>query len=173
MKFKKILLLAFCTWSLCAPFSLAHAADSIKDIKTIAKALGFIKGGPSGTLTMDILYDPNNPDSVKHADEIAALTARAVGSKVKLEGRKTASLNSATSQVIFITRGATSLYNSALQKAVQNKGLTISTDEACLEIGCVLVVKTKPRVDILLSTKAAEQTNTEFAAAFSMMIKKR
>lgn len=149
-------------------------ADSVKDFETISKAIGFINGGPSGTVEMDILYDAGNADSAAHADEVMALVASGVGSgKVKLTGKKVSSAGAASSPVIFVTRGASSMYGAALSKAAANGGLTVSTDEACLGSGCVLVVKTEPSVDILVSTTAAGTTGTEFASAFSMMITKK
>jgi len=151
----------------------AAQADTVKDIETIAKAVGFMNGGPSGAVTMDIVFDAGNPDSVAHADEIASLTSGGVGSKVKLTGNKVGSPGGATSKIIFVTRGADSLYGAALDKATANGGLTVSTDPSCLGSGCVLVVQTQPSVDILVSTAAASKTGTEFASAFSMMITKK
>lgn len=50
-------------------------ADTAKDFETLSKAIGFVSGGPSGAVTMDILYDAGNADSAAHADEVAGLTA--------------------------------------------------------------------------------------------------
>lgn len=155
------------------PLSSAHA-DTAKDIETIAKAVGFINGGPTGSVAMDILFNSGDPASVAHADEVAGLVASGVsGGKVTLTGNKVSSADAAASKVIFVTKGAGSMYAAALAKAKANGGLTVSTDEACLGSGCVLVVKTVPSVDILVSTAAAGTTGTEFAAAFSMMITKK
>lgn len=148
-------------------------ADSPKDLETIALAVGFMNGGPSGAIAMDILFDPSNPDSVAHADEVAALTAGGVGKKVKLTGQKIDSVGALSSRAIFITRGAAAFYGDALQKAGSLNAITFSTDEACLGNGCVFTVKTDPSVDIFVSTAAAQQASTEFASAFNMMITKR
>lgn len=164
-------ILAVTTISLCLQGTSARA-DTAKDIETLAKTIGFMNGGPTGDVSMDILYDPSNSVSVMHADEIAAL-AKGEGSKVRLIGQKVTSPAAANAPVIFITRGAERMYSAALNKAAANQSITVSTDEACLGIGCVLVVKTVPSVDILVSTKAAKKTKTEFASAFSMMITKK
>lgn len=168
MKFKSIALATICG-VVGMTSSYAHA-DTAKDFETIAKAVGFVTGGPSGDVTMDVLFDPSNPDSVAHADEVVGLTSGGVGSKVKLKGNKVSSVGSASSQVIFVTRGASSMYGAALSQAAANGGLTVSTDTACLGSGCVMVVQTQPSVDILVSTAAAGTTGTEFASAFRMMI---
>ena len=158
--------------AICFSFAPAYA-DSTKDFETIAKAVGFINGGPTGAIQMDVLYDPDNPDSAAHADEVVGLVSGGIGSKVRLTGNKVSSVGAAGSKVIFVTRGASSMYGAALGKAVSNGGLTVSTDEACLGNGCVLVVKTQPSVNIMVSTDAAGKTGTEFASAFSMMITKK
>jgi len=168
MKIKSI---AFAT--ICSVMSLSPAvthADTAKDFETIAKAVGFVTGGPTGDVSMDVLFDPSNPDSVAHADEVVSLTSGGIGSKVKLKGNKVSSAGAASSKVIFVTRGASALYGAALSQAASNGGMTVSTDEACLGSGCVMVVKTQPSVDILVSSAAASKTSTEFASAFRMMI---
>ncbi len=157
----------------CFLFTATAHANEKKDIETIAKSIGFINGGPSGSITMDIVFDPGNPESVAHADEVAAITSGGVGSKVKLTGNKVASPGEATSAVIFVTRGAGGVYAAALDQAVANGGLTVSNDVNCLGGGCVLVVQTQPSVDIFISTAAASKAGVEFASAFSMMITKK
>lgn len=169
MKFKTLVAVA----ALSCMVAPSAFADSKKDMETIAKAIGFINGGPSGAVTVDVVYDGGNADSAAHADEVVGLLSGGVGSKVKLTGNKISSAGAATSKVIFVTRGASSQYGAALDKAIANGGLTVSTDQACLGSGCVLVVQTKPSVDIMVSTAAAGKTGTEFASAFRMMIKER
>lgn len=150
-------------------------ADSKKDIETISKAVSFMNGGPSGDVEMAVVFDPSNPDSVAHADEIAGLSSGGVGSKVKLNGAKVsaASVGGTSAPVIFLTRGSSAAYSSALSKAKANGGLTVSTDSACLGSGCVMVVQTQPSVDISVSTDLAASSGVEFASAFSMMITKK
>ena len=148
-------------------------ATSAKDLETIARAVGFMNNGPTGAVSVDVVFDPANADSAAHADEVIGLLAGGVGSKVTLTGKKVSAAGDITSRVIFLTRGAGSLYGPALNTAAGNNGITVSTDDACLGNGCVLVVKTQPSVDILVSTAAAAKTNTEFASAFSMMITKK
>ena len=166
MKYKSLKFLLGVAVALMSPVVMA---DSQKDFATMSKAISFIKSGPSGDVVMDILFDPSNADSKAHADEVASIVAGGVGSgKVKLSGQKVSSVSNASSQVIFVTRGASGLYGAALDKAAANGGLTVSTDENCS--GCVMVVKTEPSVDIFVNTAAASKTGTQFASAFSMMI---
>ncbi|MCH2038359.1 MAG: hypothetical protein MK137_07200 [Rickettsiales bacterium] len=154
-------------------FTSISFADTKRDLETISKTISFIKNGPKGEVTMDVLFDPANPDSVAHADGVVELLSNGVGSRVKLTGKKVSSVNDITSRIIFVTRGVNNMYQSIIDKAAQNNGVTISTDENCLGNGCVVVVKTLPSVDIFVSIDAAEKTGTEFATAFSMMITKK
>lgn len=172
MNIKYLILLG----TILSVISTPALADSKKDLETISKAISFISGGPSGAVEVAVVFDPANADSKTHADEIVALLSGGIGSKVKLTGKKIESsgISSSTSRVFFMTRGSKTGYDSALAKAKENKGITTSTDTTCLDANaCVLVVKTKPSVDIFVSTKAAETTGTSFAAAFAMMITKK
>jgi hypothetical protein len=168
----KNLIFATCIGIFVIPFFSAYA-DTTKDLETIAKAIAFINNGPSGDVRMDILYNPANIDSIAHADEVFELVKDGIKGKITLTGRKISSTNDATSRVIFVTRGTNDFYGSALNTAAANRGLTVSTDESCLGTGCVLVVKTTPNIDILVSTAAATKTGTSFSSVFSMMITKR
>lgn len=166
MKLKELLCVTAAIFMLPNPVF----ADSKKDFQTISKAVSFVKGGPKGDVVMDVLYDSSNPDSVAHADEIASIVSGGIGKKVKLTANKVSDVASVTSKIVFVTRGTSSMYASALDKASANGGLTVSTDSDCLGSGCVLVVKTQPKVDILVSSAAASKAGIEFASAFRMMI---
>lgn len=157
-------------------FAVAPAAhaDTKKDLELLSKTLGFITGGPSGDVNVAVVYDPANPESVAHADEVAAILGGGVSSgKVKLSGSKVAVGSQGGEPVYFITKGMGGHYAALLAAATSNGGITVSNDEACLGGGCVVVVKSEPSVDILVSSAAAGQTGTEFASAFSMMITKK
>ncbi len=155
--------------------SFSAMADTKRDIETLSKVVGFINDGPVGTVNMAVIFNSDNPSSVEHANEIMKLASGGVGSKVKLIPNKVsmASVKDTLSPVLFLTRGTEQAYKTALMKAKKNKGITVSTDSSCLGSGCVLVVKTLPRVDIFVSTAAADQVGARFASAFSMMITKR
>jgi len=171
---KKLVLVAVINVVFCLCGAVAWA-DSKRDIETIAKVIGFINNGPVGHVEMAVVYDPNNPDSVAHANDVMSWAAGGVGSKVTLFAKKVtmSSVKSTSAPVLFLTRGTSAVYDAALARAKENKGLTVSTDDKCLGLGCVLVVRTSPHVDILVSTAAVNQTGAKFASAFSMMITKR
>lgn len=144
-------------------------ADTLADFEIISKSIGFIKNHPKGSIFMDVLYDPNSRISREHAQEVEGLLSQGVQSKIKILSRKVSSVDEIKSDVIFITRGASSFYKPALKEAVKKRIVTVSTDEACLGAGCVLVVKTKPDVDVFISVATAEKVGIEFSSVFSLM----
>ena len=154
--------------------SVASFADAYRDVKAISRSVGFVVSGPIGDVSMDILYDPKNPDSLAHANEIFdAISNDTSEGKVNFIGRKITSPSDSTSKVIFLTRGTQGMYDYALEKAAENAGITVSNDKNCLGVGCVLVVKTDLYVDIAISTELAKQLGVKFSSAFRMIVTKR
>ncbi len=154
----------------------AHA-DTKKDFDLLAKAVSFIKGGPKGDITMAVVFDPANGKSVSHADSVMRIAGKGIkggGLTIKPKKVLAGSVGKSSAKVFFITKGLKSHYTKVLNKAAAVGGLTVSTDTTCMDAGaCVLIVKTKPSVDIIVSTAASSKTGTEFASAFSMMITKK
>lgn len=148
-------------------------ASPKKDVGLVGKVVSFIQGGPKGAVDVAIVFDPANPDSAAHADEMAELMA-GKGGKVKLTGKKVpvSAISGASEKVIFVTRGMSAHYGAV---AAKGKGgvLTISNDASCLGGGCAVIVKSDPSVDILVSSAATSAAGIEFASAFSMMITKK
>lgn len=153
-----------------ATSSIAAANDN-KDIETIARAIAFIDNWPAGPTHMAIIYDPENAESTAHAKYIQN-RAKGVGSKVKLHGKitKLSDLANTQAPIIFLTKGTEAAYDRAIQKAIANKGITVSTEDTCLEKGCVLIVQSQPRVNITINNEAAHLTGAKFATAFRMMV---
>ena len=157
---------------LCSPYAFA---DSKKDIETIAQVIEFMNNGPTGRVEMAVVYDPSNADSVQHANDIMSWASDGIGSKIKLVPHKVAisAVSSSNAPIFFLTRGSNNCYPEALAKAKSNNGLTVSTDVSCLGQGCVLVVQTLPRVNILVSTDAQSRTGVKFSPAFSLIVTMR
>lgn len=144
--------------------SASYAAASEKDMQIIAKALGFIEGGPSGEVKVDVIFDPANAESVADADAVAGLLASGlVSGKITLKGAKTESSSGA--KVAYIAKGAEG-------KASSLAGvITVSANPDCAISGkCVLGVSTTPKVEIHVSSSAASAVGASFGSAFRMMI---
>lgn len=152
-------------------------ATESKDIKALSKAVGFIQGGPTGDVEISIVFDPTNRESSEHASNIMQVSTQEGGlNKVKFVAKKVpyTNIDFINSKIIFVTRGMEGKYQAILDRAVKIGAITVSTDENCLNKGaCVLVVKTEPDIDILVSMSVADKIGVEFSSAFSMMITKR
>lgn len=167
----KHLFIALCVavsvFSLCT--SDAKAASS-KDIQILSRALSFIENGPTGDVNIGVVYDA----STTEADEILSLIGTGITSgKIKLHAQKVSAQDAKDSQypVLLFTEG-TDTSQKAIFDAVNNKGIiTVSMHDTCLNnSNCVLVVRSEPKVDIKVSSAAAETTGVSFGSAFRMMI---
>ena len=152
-----------------APFMTAancYAQVSEKDFQIIGKAISFIEGGPSGDVTVDVIYDGGNADSVADADAAAALLGAGVSSgKLKLTGGKVDASSGA--KVAYIAKGA-----EGKAKALAAQGVvTVSANPDCAVSGaCVLGVKSSPKVEIHVNSATAGAAGAAFQSAFRMMI---
>lgn len=150
----------------------AHAQPDKKDFQVLARAIGFTENAPKGDIAMGVVFDPANGASVAEADGIIATIGGGVkAGSLKLipEKVEVGSATSSAAKVLFFTDGVdgTSIFPIASKKGV----VTASTHNACLNAGaCVMVVKSKPKVDIRVSTSAAHSSNVAFGSAFRMMI---
>lgn len=177
MALRFIRLFAVLLFCMVSFFSREAFSSEIKDIKALSKAVGFIQGGPTGEVEISVVFDPTNRESAEHASRIMQVSTKEGSlNKVKFIAKKVpyTNIDFIHSKIIFITKGMESKYQAILDRAVRIGAITVSTDENCLNKGvCVLVVKTEPDVDILVSMSVAEKIGVEFSSAFSMMITKR
>lgn len=155
----------------------AHGAPHLeKDIEVLAKSLSYVTNGPRGTTEMAIIYDPNSAESRQEADALMASTKEPLGSrKLKLKGVKVpiSQIDSAPQTVWYITKAMDSSYAQIRNAATSKKIITVSNDIGCLDLCCVLTIRSQPTVDVYLSTAIAEQIDLKFSSVFSMMVKKR
>src|SRR6188472_3795906 len=56
--------------ALAAP-AAAHA-EAAKDLQVLGRALTFLEGGPTGRVTIGVVFDPSKPASVAEKDEVMA-----------------------------------------------------------------------------------------------------
>ncbi len=170
----KISLIFVSMFLLGSLYSSSSVAGAEKDMKILAKSFSFIVNGPVGDVVMDIFYDPQNPDSVFHANEMLdSLSGGSQWGEIALSGRLIRSVDDINSRVIFLTRGTEFKYEDVILKAQEHNAITVSNDEDCISKGCVLVINTDVVVDIFLSVDLAERLKNDFSAAFSMMVTKR
>lgn len=152
----------------------AAAETSAKDAQVIVKAIGFQASKPSGEVKVAVVFAPDQPDSVKDAEQAkAALEAAKSPTLTPVPVLVPAGQLSALDncQLVFVTAGTGAVRDAVFEAAKARKLLTVSTDAACAQSGkCVMAVKSEPRVEILVNRAAAQASSVEFTTAFRMMI---
>lgn len=152
----------------------AHAETTAKDAQVIVKAIGFQATKPSGEVKVAVVFAPDQPDSVKDAEQAkaaleAARTPALTPVPVLVPVGQLATLD--TCQMVFVTAGTAAARDAIFEAAKSRKLLSVSTDATCAQAGkCVMAVKSEPRVEILVNRAAAQASSVEFTTAFRMMI---
>lgn len=154
----------------------AEAEVTEKDFQVMARALGFMANGPTGTVDIAIVHSPENPASMAEAQAAQA----ALGEGLKAGALTLRPVMVPTSDLgklagvgaIFVTPGTDAQQDAIFAASKTSGTITISTDRSCVEAGkCAMFVATAPKVEILVNKAAAAATNVSFDSAFKMMIK--
>lgn len=157
--------------ALAAP-AVSHA-DAAKDLQVAGRALTFLENGPTGRVTIGVVFDPAKPGSVAEKDAVMAAlgggysagTLTIVGAPMPVS----ALAGAGGVKALFVTSGVNYAAVGAAAKA--KKVITIGTDPACVKSGaCVMGVATEPKVEITVNRSAADAVGAAFKAAFRMMI---
>lgn len=160
------------TLALAAP-GLAHA-DAAKDLQVLGRALTFLENGPSGRVTVGVVFDPSKPGSVAEKDALMGALAggfSAGGLTIVGAPLPVSALGGAGGVgALIVTNGVN--YGAVGGAAKAKKVLTASIGSACVTAGaCVIGVTTAPKVEITVNRAAAAAVGASFKAAFRMMIK--
>ena len=158
--------------ALCAP-AAAHA-DAAKDLQVLGRALTILENGPTGRLTIGVVFDPSKPASVAEKDQvIAALGGGFAAGGLTIVGAPvpvSAIGGAGGLGALYVTNGVNYAAVGAAAKA--KKVLTVSSGTGCVTSGaCVVGVTTAPKVEITVNRAAAAAVGASFKAAFRMMIK--
>jgi hypothetical protein len=157
---------------LAAP-AVSHA-DAAKDLQVAGRALSFLENGPTGRVTIGVVFDPAKPSSVAEKDAVmAAMGGGYSAGALTIVGAPmpVSALGGAGGvKALFVTTGVN--YGAVGAAAKAKKVITIGTDPACVKSGaCVMGVSTEPKVEITVNRSAADAVGAAFKAAFRMMIK--
>lgn len=158
---------------LCITLSTTAQATTKKDLNILGRALGFVEGGPTGTITAAIVHDPSNADSKAHADELMGLMSGGLTvGKITLQGSLVdiTAGNGGSTPVAFVTRGIAG-NEAGYFSAIASNGTIVVGELSCVEAGnCVINVVSSPSVKIYVSKAASASASVSFASAFRMMI---
>jgi len=126
----------------------AYADVTEKDIQVLGRAIGFIENGPSGTVSVAVVYADGDAASQAAADAVTSLigTGRSAG-KLTMNAVSTALGALSSADIILVPNGQASLYDAVKAATSSGKGISASADKACAAAGaCVISVASDPKV---------------------------
>jgi hypothetical protein len=166
----------FLVAAVCAPLLVtapAHAGSlSARDLKIIAKALGFLDPpAPAGVVA--VVYDAGNAASKSDATDIAAAFGDGLASKsgsVTAKAVDLAGLGDGSGYVAVIVADGGPV-GGAMSAAKAHKIPCITGSMALVQSGqCIMAVQSEPKVDITVNHAAAAAAGIAFGSAFQMLI---
>ena len=156
--------------------SASHADVSKLDAQIIARALGFLENPVTGDATVGIVHAGDAGKT--EADQLAGVLGGGLkAGKVTLipkivDVSELSTLSGAP--VVFVPAGMAAQFDAIAGYVSSNKAISVTLDEACVDAGkCVMAVKSKPKVEIIVSQAASAASGAAFKAAFKMMITER
>lgn len=159
-------------------FATSSAAQvTQRDLLVLARALSFLDGAPSGDFEIGIVFPEGSAPGRIEAERIAAAFGNGLRSGAAiLRPRLVLLQDSAKAEVrvLLFTEAALPRVHE-VAAAVAGRGvLTVATERSAVEAsGAVMAVRAEPRVEILVSSAAAQAADVRFATAFRMMIRER
>ncbi len=152
----------------------ARAETTAKDVQLMLKAVSFLSSKPTGSLSVSVLFNPANPESVKDAEVIRSLlTTIKAGTIVPVsKAVELSQIATLDSPAAIVTRGLSMGELDEISTAVKaRKVLTLSTDPDCAKTGkCVISIVSEPKVQVLYNGAAGQSTGVEFVPTFRMLI---
>ena len=150
--------------------SEARAQITATDLQVAARALSFVENPLSGTVRVGIVYTAGNSRSMQQAEALRALLGnglRAGNLELKPVMVKAEEASTADVELFFLTE------QGASHGAVQNakKIPCVTTDIEQVRSGaCLMGVRSRPKVEILVNREVAAATGVTFATVFRVMI---
>jgi hypothetical protein len=161
--------------SCCVAFGYsAHADVSATDLQVAARALSFMEKPLTGAVRVGIVYAPASPRSSRQAEQLRAMIGGGLkAGSVQLSPVMVKADEAAIANVdlFFLTEyvGPQDAPLSAISAARQIPCVT--TDIAQVQSGtCVMGVRSRPKVEILVNRAAAAASGMNFATVFRVMI---
>ncbi len=157
--------------------SAAYAEITSRDIQVAARAIAFLSTKPKGVRATAIIYDQANAASKAEADSLSKLLSASAGTgKVKFSAPKLVDISSLADmsgvEIAFLTSGLTGQHSSIAEAASTANVLTVSVELDCARQGlCVLGIQSQPKVEMLISKKAASQAGKQFLPTLLMLAK--
>jgi hypothetical protein len=143
------------------------------DLQAAARALSFMERPLAGTVRVGILYAPDSPRSVQQARDLdRLLEAGMQAGRIELRPAlvKIGDAAAADVDMFFLTEFVDPATARLAGIAAASRPC-VTTDISQVESGaCLLGVRSRPRVEIVVNREAAKNSGVTFATVFRVMI---
>lgn len=171
-----VLAVAACVGMIPSLSQGASAADiQPRTVQILGRMISFVSGGPSGHVTLGIVFDPSNAASKNEADALAAVIGNSLNAGTIQLSARLVPINSLAAagnlDALFVTSGL-GTFDGVLAYTSQHRIVSITLDEACIaQSKCVMSFRSDPKVEISVSRSAATASGVVFGNAFRIMIR--
>jgi ABC-type uncharacterized transport system substrate-binding protein len=153
--------------------SSVRAEVTRTDLQAAARALSFMERPLTGTVRVGILYAPDSPRSVQQAQDLERLLAAGMQvGRIELRPALVKIGEAATANVdmYFLTEFVDPAAAHLARTASANRPC-VTTDIDHVESGsCLMGVRSRPRMEIVVNREAAKSSGITFATVFRVMI---
>jgi hypothetical protein len=143
----------------------------------LARALSFLDPPPVGSVEVGIVYPPHSAPARAEADRIIAAFGdglRAGNLTLRARPVQVDTVAQAGTMALLLTEAAAPQAAAVAAAVAGRSVLILAFDRSLVDTGAVaMVVRSEPRVEILVNRAAAQAARIKFMAAFRMMIQER
>lgn len=158
---------------LCADAAVTELAP--QDLQIIARTLGFLNPPLAGELRVGIVYDPSSTAASLEANKVRTLMSESPNAgSLKLQPVLVTFAEAAGANVdLFLLTAGNGQLAAELPAILENRKLPCF----CVELEavragfCTVGIQALPRVEILVNSKLAHDSDLTFASVFRMMVK--
>jgi hypothetical protein len=150
-------------------------ATTLNELKVGVRVVDFMNNPPHGKIPLALIYDSQVKTSVDDAQSLLNwMTSNGRSSKaefvpVLIDVHQLD--DAAPFRIGFVAAGMETHYGQVFEYARRHQTLTISADLSCVRAGkCTVGVAGAPRVEVIISQRAALSCGIEFTEAFRMMV---
>ena len=163
--------LAFAWLAFAAPVGAEVTAT---DLQVAARALSFMEDPLRGVVQVGILYEPGSPRSVRQAQELERLLGgglRAGALELRPQLVELERAAHAGVEIFFLTEYVDSAAALAADLGAAKGRPCVTLDLEQVRSGaCLMGVRSKPKIEIVVNRAAAQASGIAFATVFRVMI---
>jgi hypothetical protein len=145
------------------------------DLQVVARALSFVEDLGPGDITLGIVYDAASRGAAEAVATVMRGGLRSGAIVVRPALVDVAELARRSDlKAVFLMPGLAASGAELGRIVRQGRLVSLSTDGSCMSNGCcVLLVRSEPKIEIILNTQLADATATRFSAVFKLIVKRQ